>query len=151
MVAAIFGSGTVWEVEAPAEPEKQARQEPRPPKLLNFQIPCADAKFLLPNLVELPGRSLVERDNLELLIELEQQGQFSLTSHLSERSLLFGDHGEPAAYPFFDRDNRHADGFGLRHRIQSIDHAPASFAVGVFQERRTIRVEKDHSADSEWP
>src|SRR5208337_2480299 len=114
----------------------------------DFQIPRADVKLLPAEIIKLPGRSLIERHDFELLVELEQQGQLAITDDLPQRQLLLGDHGQPAAHPFLDRDNGHTYDFGCRHRIESINHATATFTVGVFQERRMVRVKEDHSANS---
>src|SRR5208337_3547684 len=99
-------------------------------------------------IIKLPGRSLIERNDFELLIKLEQQGQLAITDHLPHRRLLLGDHGQPAAHPFLDRDNGHTYDFGCRNRIKSFNHATATFALGVFQELRMVRVKEDHSANS---
>jgi hypothetical protein len=57
-------------------------------------------------------RSLIERHDFELRVELEQQGQLAITDDLPQRQLLLGDHGRPAAHPFLDRDNGYTDDFG---------------------------------------
>jgi hypothetical protein len=64
-----------------------------------------------PEVVERPGGVLVERHNLEPLIELEQPGELSIAGHLPECRALLGDHGEPATHAFLHRDDGHADGF----------------------------------------
>ena len=50
----------------------------------DFQIHCADAKLLPAEIVKLLGRSLIERHDFKLLVELEQQGQFSITENLPQ-------------------------------------------------------------------
>jgi hypothetical protein len=48
----------------------------------DFQIPCADAKFLSAEIVKLPGRGLIERRDFKFQVKLEQKGQFSITGNL---------------------------------------------------------------------
>ena len=48
----------------------------------DFQIPRADAKLLPAEIIKLPGRRLIERNDFELVVELEQQGQLAITDDL---------------------------------------------------------------------
>src|SRR5258707_10031854 len=97
----------------------------------DFQVPGADAKLLPAEFVKLTSRGFIERHDCELLVKLEEQGQLSITEDLPQRRLLFGDHGQPAAHSFLDRDNGDTDDLGFRDGVHFSNHAAAPFVVGA--------------------
>src|SRR5262249_12558190 len=114
----------------------------------DFQVHRAQPKSLGAKFVESLGSRFVEENDLELVIELEQLGQLPIADHLTNRLFFSGNHGQPAAHPFLDGDNGHANDLGLRNGGQSIDETAATFAFGILQKGGVVRIDEDHSGAS---